>query len=94
MAGRADAPSYSPTGQLAYVVADAKGSHLEIDGVAVTGDDIVRVQLAAVPFAGVIDWLDEMQRTASLSTIEANVVALPEAGQVNATLTLRQQKSE
>lgn len=62
--------------------------------VAVTGDDIVRVQLAAVPFAGVIDWLDEMQRTASLSIIEANVVALPEAGQVNATLTLRQQKSE
>lgn len=62
--------------------------------VAVTGDDVVRVQLAAVPFAGVVEWLDEMQRTAALSTIEANVVALPEAGQVNATLTLRQFKSE
>jgi general secretion pathway protein M len=62
--------------------------------IALTGDDVVRVQLAAVPFAGVIDWLDEMQRTAALSTVEANVVALPEAGQVNATLTLRQQKSE
>lgn len=41
VAGRADAPSYGPTGQLAYVVADAKGSHLEIDGVAVTGDENV-----------------------------------------------------
>ena len=67
---------------------------LKPQNVALTGDDVVRVQLAAVPFAGVIDWLDEMQRTASLSTVEANVVALPEPGQVNATLTLRQQKSE
>lgn len=62
--------------------------------IALTGDDVVRVQLASVPFAGVVDWLDEMQRTASLSAVEANVVALPEPGQVNATLTLRQLKSE
>jgi general secretion pathway protein M len=67
---------------------------LKPQNVTLTGDDIVRVQLASVPFAGVIAWLDEMQRTASLSPVEANVVALPEAGQVNATLTLRQQKSE
>lgn len=66
---------------------------LKPQNVALTGDT-ARVQLAAVPFAGVINWLDEMQKTALLSVVEANVVALPEAGQVNATFTLRQQKSE
>ncbi|MFD1105138.1 amidohydrolase family protein [Sphingobium olei] len=40
-AGKADAPSYGPKGQLAYVVADAQGSHLEIDGVAVSGSENV-----------------------------------------------------
>ena len=54
----------------------------------------VRVQLASVPFAGIVDWLGEMQRTALLSVTEANVTALPEAGMVNATLLLRQRKSE
>ncbi|MDX3899590.1 MAG: amidohydrolase family protein [Sphingobium sp.] len=39
--GRADAPSYGPKGQLAYVVADAKGSHLEIDGVTMSGEENV-----------------------------------------------------
>ena len=39
--GRVDAPSWGPEGQLAYVVADAKGSHLEIDGKAVSGDENV-----------------------------------------------------
>ncbi|MGK2912580.1 MAG: amidohydrolase family protein [Sphingobium sp.] len=39
--GRADAPSWGPDGQLAYVVADPKGSHLEIDGTTVSGDENV-----------------------------------------------------
>ena len=67
---------------------------LKPQNVTVTGDGIARVQLTSVPFAGVIDWLDEMQKTALLSVLEANVTALPEAGQVNANLTLRQRKSE
>ena len=54
----------------------------------------VRVQLASVPFAGIIDWLSEMQKTALLSVTEANITALSEAGLVNATLLLRQRKSE
>jgi general secretion pathway protein M len=66
---------------------------LKPQNLTLTGE-IARVQLNSVPFAGVIDWLDEMQKTALLSVIEANIVAQPEAGLVNATLTLRQQKSE
>lgn len=66
---------------------------LKPQNVALTGD-IVRVQLTSVPFAGVVDWLDGMQKTALLSVVEANIVAQPEPGLVNATLTLRQQKSE
>lgn len=67
---------------------------LKPQNLALTGGDTVRVQWAAVPFAGVVNWIDEMQRTALLSVVEANVTALPEAGMVNATLTLRQQKNE
>ncbi|WIW90703.1 amidohydrolase family protein (plasmid) [Sphingobium sp. V4] len=39
--GRADAPSFGPGGQLAYVVADDAGSHLEIDGTRVSGKENV-----------------------------------------------------
>ena len=40
-AGRYDAPSWGPKGQLAYVVGDTKGSRLEVDGVAVSGGENV-----------------------------------------------------
>jgi len=66
---------------------------LKAQTVALTGD-VARVQLSAVSFAGVIDWLDDMQKTALLSVVEANIVALAQPDMVNATLTLRQQKSE
>jgi Tol biopolymer transport system component/imidazolonepropionase-like amidohydrolase len=39
--GKVDAPSWSPAGQLAYVVADATGSHLVIDDKTVSGDENV-----------------------------------------------------
>ncbi|AJR23912.1 PD40 domain-containing protein [Sphingobium fuliginis] len=39
--GRVDAPSFGPGGELAYVVQDAKGSHLEVDGKAVSGTENV-----------------------------------------------------
>jgi len=40
-AGKVDAPSFGPGGELAYVVQDARGSHLEIDGKAVSGEENV-----------------------------------------------------
>ncbi len=39
--GKIDAPSFGPGGELAYVVQDAKGSRLEIDGKAVSGTENV-----------------------------------------------------
>lgn len=66
---------------------------LKAQTVALTGD-IARVQLSAVSFAGMIGWIDDMQKTALLSVVDANIVALAQPDMVNATLTLRQQKSE
>jgi general secretion pathway protein M len=86
------APSVAPLSKESLEAALA-GKGLKPQNVALTGD-VARVQLASVPFAGVVSWLDEMQKTSLVSVVEANVAALPEAGQVNATLTLRQQKSE
>ena len=39
--GRAEAPSFGPSGQLAYVVQDDTGSHLAIDGKIVSGKENV-----------------------------------------------------
>ncbi|MET0361161.1 MAG: LpqB family beta-propeller domain-containing protein [Sphingobium sp.] len=39
--GRIDAPSWGPNGELAYVLFDAKGSRLEIDGRTVSGNENV-----------------------------------------------------
>lgn len=66
---------------------------LKPQSVGLTGD-IVRVQLPSVSFAGLLDWLDDMQKTSLLSVVDANIVALSQPDMVNATLTLRQPKSE
>ncbi len=70
------------------------GAHgLKAQSIVVT-EDVVRIQLNAASFSSTIDWLDDVQKTARLSVIDAGIVALPAADSVNATLTLRQQKSE
>lgn len=66
---------------------------LKPQSVALTGD-LVRLQMAPVSFAGLIDWLEEMRQTARLSVVEANIVAQAQADMVNVTLTLRQPKTE
>ncbi|MEN3363657.1 MAG: ral secretion pathway protein [Burkholderiales bacterium] len=65
---------------------------LKAQSVTVTGE-IAKVQLASASFAGTVDWLDEMQRTAYLSVVDANIDAQPQPDTVNATITLRQQRS-
>lgn len=57
-------------------------------------DDLVRVQLNPVSFAGLVDWIDERQKTSGLTVLDASFVALPQNDMVNATLTLRQHRSE
>lgn len=62
---------------------------LKPQSVLLTGD-LVKVQLAAVSFSGTLAWLDDMQKFARLSVVDANIVALAQPDTVNATFTLRQ----
>lgn len=86
------APSIAPISRETLEAALVRKG-LKPQNVTLTGD-IARVQLSSVSFAGVIDWVDEMQKTALLSVLDANIVALAQPDMVNVTLTLRQQKSE
>lgn len=62
---------------------------LKPQSVILTGD-LAKVQLATVSFSGTLEWLDDMQKTARLSVVDANIAALAQPDMVNATLTLRQ----
>ncbi len=64
------------------------GKGLKPQSVMFAGDQ-AKVQLASVSFAGTLEWLDEMQKTARLSVADANIVALAQPDMINATLTLR-----
>jgi general secretion pathway protein M len=66
---------------------------LKPQSVVMTGE-LAKVQLSSVPFSGIVEWLDEMQKISRLSVVDANINALAQADMVNATLTLRQQRSE
>lgn len=91
LAGKPDIPLTAFSEESIEAALARKG--LKVQSVTLTGD-LVRVQLPAVPFAGMLEWLDEMQKTAMLSVVQANIVALAQAGSVDATLTLRQQRIE
>lgn len=66
---------------------------LKPQSVMLTGD-LAKVQLTAVSFASTLGWLDDMQKTAMLSVVDANIVALAQSDFVDVTLTLRQQRNE
>lgn len=66
---------------------------LKPQGVTLSGD-LAKVQLNAVAFADTVQWLDDLQKTARISVVEANIDAQEQAGTVNASFTLRQQGSE
>lgn len=61
---------------------------LQPQSVTLSGE-VAKVQLAAASFAGMLEWLDEMQKTARLTVADANIVALEQPDRVNAALTLR-----
>jgi general secretion pathway protein M len=86
------APSITPISKESLEAALTRKG-LKAQTVALTGD-IARVQLSAVSFAGLLDWLDDMQKNALVTVVEANIVALAQPDMVNATLPLRQQKNE
>lgn len=66
---------------------------LKPQSVVLTGD-FAKVQLAAVSFAGTLNWLEDMQKTALLSVVDANIVTLDKPDMVNATFTFRQQRND
>ncbi|MEO5353539.1 MAG: type II secretion system protein M [Magnetococcus sp. XQGC-1] len=55
-------------------------------------DEIVRLQIQAVSYANMMEWLVEAQKSSRLTVEEARFSALPETGQVNVSLTLKQQR--
>lgn len=85
-------PPASPVTQES-VAASLTSRGMKAQSLAVT-DDMVRIQLSAVSFSGLLDWIDEQQRTTRLTVIEANFIAQPQSDTVNANLTLKQQRSE
>lgn len=86
LAGKTAAPPATVTKESLEASLARKG--LKPKSVSLTGE-IVKVQLASASFAGTIEWLDEMQRTARLSVVDANFDAQEQPDSVNATLTLR-----
>lgn len=66
---------------------------LKPQSVMLTGD-FAKVQLAAVSFSGTLNWLDDMQKTALLSVVDANIITLDKPDMVNATFTLRQPRND
>jgi len=74
-------------------IAASLSSHgMKPQNLAVT-DDLVRMQLNPVSFAGLLDWLDDQQKTSHLTVVDANFIALPQTDMVNATVTLKQQRT-
>jgi general secretion pathway protein M len=91
LSGKTGAPPAAITRESLEASLQRKG--LKPQSVALTGE-LAKVQLSSASFAGLVDWLDEMQRTARLSVVDANIDAQAQADTVNATLTLRQQRGE
>jgi len=69
------------------------GKGLKPQSVILAGD-VAKVQLASASFAGTLEWLEEMQKTAGLLVVDAKIAALAQPDLVNAVLTLRQQRNE
>ena len=59
---------------------------LKPQNVMVTGD-FAKVQLTAASFSDMLNWLEDMQKTALLSVADANIIAQAQPDMVNATFT-------
>jgi len=91
LVGKGAPPAVAVTKDSLEAALKSKG--LKPQSVVLTGE-LVKVQLESASFAGIMTWLDEMQKNARLSVVEANIEVLAPVDMVNATLTLRQQKTE
>jgi general secretion pathway protein M len=94
MAQEANALARAPTTQVTPITRDTvstslSGRGLTPQSLSMTGE-FIKLQLNNVPFAGLATWLDEQRRANRVLVQDATVTALPTAGQVDASLTLRQ----
>lgn len=73
--------------------ASLAGKGLKAQNLAVTGE-LIKVQFNGASFAAIVDWLSELQRSARVTVLDANVEAQAQADIVNGSFTLRQQRSD
>jgi general secretion pathway protein M len=71
------------------LMASLSASGITPTSLTVTGE-FAKLDLAAVPFANLAGWLDAQRREHRISVQEAIVTAQTPAGQVDASITLRQ----
>ncbi|MGA9666048.1 MAG: type II secretion system protein M [Gallionella sp.] len=91
LSGKTAAPSLAMSRE--NIEAALARNGLKPQSVMLTGD-FAKVQLSGASFAGILNWLDEMQKTALVSVVDASIVAQAQPDIVNATITLRQPGNE
>ena len=84
------APAPAPTRE--SVESSLRDRGLKAQSVVVEGG-LVRLQFTSASFSTLLEWLSEARNTAQLAVADANIVAQAAADTVDATVTLRQQKS-
>ena len=94
LAAEASALQGQPAPQVPPMTRDALAASLSQRGItpaslAMTGE-YAKVQLTNVSFANLVAWLDAQRRENRVAVQDATFNALPVAGQVDASLTLRQ----
>lgn len=94
LAQEAQALAAQPAPQVTPMTREMLAASLATRGItaaslAMTGD-YAKLQLANVSFANLVAWLDAARRENRISVQDATITGLATAGQVDATLTLRQ----
>lgn len=94
MAQEASTLARAPATQVAPLTRETvdtslNGRGLKPQSLSMTGE-YIKLQLNNVSFANLATWLDEQRRANRVLVQDAAVTALPVAGQVDASLTLRQ----
>lgn len=85
----AQAPIQPPPMSRESMTASLQARGLTTQSMSVTGE-YARVEFKGVAFAALVTWLDTLRRDARISVQDANISAQNTPGQVDATLTLRQ----
>lgn len=85
----ANPASSPPSSTRQDIEASLARNGLKAQNMAVSGD-LIRVQMSAVAFSGVLRWLDELQKTARLDVLETSFTAQSQPDTVNVAVSLRQ----